>query len=63
MSLGTTSNLFLNRSRDGDSTTSLGSLFVFNHPFCKEVFFSDIQPKPPLVQLQAISPHPLTCHQ
>ena len=35
---------------------------VLNHPFCKEVFL-DIQPKPPLVQLEAISPRPVTCHQ
>ena len=35
---------------------------VLNNPFCKEVF-PDIQPKPPLVQLEAISPHPVTCQQ
>jgi len=35
---------------------------VLNNPFCKEVF-PDIQPKPPLAQLEAISPHPVTCHQ
>eukprot|EP00076_Gallus_gallus_P034103 XP_024999641.1 T-complex protein 11 homolog isoform X4 [Gallus gallus] len=32
---------------------------VLNNPFCKEVF-PDIQPKLPLVQLEAISPHPVT---
>ena len=32
---------------------------MLNNPFCKEVF-SDIQPKPTLVQLEAISPHPVT---
>ena len=31
---------------------------VLNNSFCKE-FFPDIQPKPPLVQLEAISPRPL----
>ena len=63
MSLSTTSKRFLNTSRDGDSTTSLGSLIpVVNNPFCKEVL-PDIQPKLTLAQLQAISPHPVTCHQ
>jgi len=35
---------------------------VLNSPFCKEVF-PDIQPKLTLVQLEAISPHPVTRHQ
>ena len=35
---------------------------VLNNPFCKEVF-PDIQPKSPLVQLETISPCPVTCHQ
>ena len=35
---------------------------VLNHPFSKEVF-PDIQPKLSLVQLKAISPCPVTCHQ
>ena len=32
---------------------------VLNNPFCKEAF-PDIQPKLTLVQLEAISPHPVT---
>jgi len=44
MSLSTASKWFLNTSRDGDSTTSLGPIPVLNNPFCKEVL-SDIQPK------------------
>ena len=32
------------------------------NPFCKDVF-PDIQPKLTLVQLEGISPHPVTCHQ
>ena len=32
---------------------------VLNNPFCKGVF-PDIQPKPPLMQLEAMSPHPVT---
>ena len=35
---------------------------VLNNPFCKEVF-PDIQPKLTLAQLEAISPHPVTCQQ
>ena len=35
---------------------------VLNNPFCKEVF-PDIQPKLTLVQLKAISPHPVSCRQ
>ena len=35
---------------------------VLNNSFWKEVF-PDIQPKPPLAQLEAISPRPVTCHQ
>ena len=35
---------------------------VLNKPLCKEVF-PHIQPKPPLAQLEAISPHPVTSHQ
>jgi len=30
-----------------------------NNPFCKEIL-PDIRPKPPLVQPEAISPHPAT---
>jgi len=35
---------------------------VLNNPFCKEVF-PNVQPKLALVQLEAISPRPVTCHQ
>ena len=35
---------------------------VLNNPFCKEVF-PDIQTKLTLMQLEAVSPHPVTCHQ
>ena len=35
---------------------------VFSNPFCKEVV-PDIQTKLTLVQLEVISPRPVTCHQ
>ncbi|MFV1349729.1 hypothetical protein QMK76_29810, partial [Klebsiella pneumoniae] len=35
---------------------------MFNHPFCKGVF-PDIHPKLTLVQLEAISPRPVTNQQ
>jgi len=35
---------------------------MLNNLFCKEVF-PDIQPKPPLAQLKAISPCPVTSQQ
>jgi len=38
------------------------SIPVLNNPFCKEQF-PDIQPELTLVQLEAISPRPVTCHQ
>ena len=63
MSLSTTSKRFLNTSRDGDSTTSLGSLSQCLTTLSVKKVFPDIQPKLTLVQLQAISPHPVTCHQ
>ena len=63
MSRSTTSKWFLNTSRDGDSTTSLWEpVPVLNKPFGKEVFL-DTQTKPFMVQLEAISPHPVTFHQ
>ena len=62
MSLSTTSTHLLNTSRDGDSTTSLGSLFqYFDNPFSEEIF-PNIQSKPPLVQLEAIFSRPVTCY-
>ena len=39
MALSTTSKWFLNTSRDGDSTTSLGSLFQCLTTFCVKKFF------------------------
>ncbi|KAK4823486.1 hypothetical protein QYF61_002550 [Mycteria americana] len=48
--------------RDGDSTTSLGSLVqCLNNPY-SEVKFPNIQSKPPLAQLEAISSCPITCY-
>ena len=56
MSLSTTSKWVINTSRD---VTCLGEpIAVLNNPFCKEVF-PNIQPKPPLAQLEAS--HPVTC--
>lgn len=49
---------FLNTSTDGDSTTSLGSLF---HPFNEETF-SNIWPKSLLVKFEAISSFLISCH-
>ncbi|KAK4823224.1 hypothetical protein QYF61_027565 [Mycteria americana] len=45
---------------DGDSTTSLGSLFQCL--ITSEVKFPHIQSKPPLVQLEAISSRPIPCY-
>jgi len=60
MSLSTTSKWFLNTSRDGDFNHLPGEpIPVLNNPFCKEIF-PEIQPKPPLEQLEAISPHSVT---
>ena len=63
MSLSTTSKQFLNTSRDGDSTTSLGSPFQCLTALNIKNFFPDIQPKLTLVQLETISLRPVTCHQ
>ncbi|KAK4817730.1 hypothetical protein QYF61_026530 [Mycteria americana] len=47
---------------DGDSTTSLGSLFqCLITPF-SELKFPNSQSKTPLVQLEAISSRPITCY-
>jgi len=61
MSLSSPSKQFLNSSRDGDSTTILGSLFQCLRIL--SVVFPDIQPKPPLAQLESYSPRPVACHQ
>jgi len=42
----------LNTSRDRDSSTSLGSLRQYLNTL-SEKFFPNIQPEPPLVQLEA----------
>ncbi|KAK4815148.1 hypothetical protein QYF61_017589 [Mycteria americana] len=53
--------------RDGDSTTSLGSLGnpervpMLDNPFGEKIF-PNIQSKPPLAQLEAISSRPITCY-
>ncbi|KAK4823572.1 hypothetical protein QYF61_003576 [Mycteria americana] len=60
MSRSATATCFLNSSRDGDSTTSLGSLFQC-FP-CSEEIFPNIQPEPPLVQLEAISSCPIASY-
>ena len=57
MSQSATSTRFLNPSRDGDSTTALGSLFQCLTTLSKEIF-PNIQSKPPLMQLEAVSSHP-----
>ena len=62
MALSTTSKQFLNTSRDGDIHLPGEPIPVLNNPFCKDIF-PDIQPKPCLVQLEAISPHPVAYHQ
>ena len=59
MSLSTTSRWFSNPFRDGDSPTSLGNLFQCLTTLSVKKFFPDIQPKPPLAQLKAISPCPV----
>ncbi|KAK4808466.1 hypothetical protein QYF61_005783 [Mycteria americana] len=46
---------------DGDLANSLGSLFQCDNPF-SEVKFPNIQSKPPLAQLEAISSCPITCY-
>ena len=64
MALSTTPRWVLNTFRDGDRDGDLPGepIPVFNNPFCKDVF-PDIQPKPLLAQLEAISPCPVTCHK
>ena len=57
MSLSTTSKCFLNTSRNGDSTTSLGSSFQCLTTLREEVF-PNVQPESPLVQLKAIPSSP-----
>jgi len=47
----------LNPSRDGDSTTALGSLVQWLTT--PSLIFPNIQSKPPLTQLEAIASHPV----
>lgn len=51
----------LNTSRDGESATSLDSLLQCLTIFLVKNFFPGIQPKPPLMKLEAITSHPVTC--
>jgi len=60
MTLSSASIHLLNTSRDGDSTTSLGSLFPYFTTF--SVIFPNIQSKPPLMQHEAVSPCPIACY-
>ena len=62
MSWSAISTRFLNTSRNGDSTTFLGSLFQrLYYSFNKEIF-PNIQSKPPLTQFEAIASHSITCY-
>jgi len=54
-------HVFLNTSRDGDSTTSLGSLFQCLTTMSKEIFLNT-QSKPPLMRLEAIASRPITSY-
>ena len=56
MSLSATSPLFLNTSRDGDSTTPWAAVPTPNHAF-GEGIFPNIQPEPPLAQCEAVAYH------
>jgi len=60
MSLSTSKH-FLNTSRDGDSTSSLGIPFQHLTALGEELF-SNIQPESPLVQLEAIPSHPISSY-
>lgn len=61
MSLTARSTGCLKPFRDDDSTTALG-IPMFDNPFCEEVF-PNTQSEPPHVQVEIISPVPVTCHQ
>ncbi|KAK4811306.1 hypothetical protein QYF61_023358 [Mycteria americana] len=62
MSQSATSTRLLNTSRDGDSTTSLGSLFQCLTTLSVKKFFPNIHSKPLLTQLEAISSHPIASY-
>jgi len=61
MSRSATSTRVLNTSKDGDSTTSPGSLFQYLTTLSGKNF-PNIQPKPPLLQLEATASCPITCY-
>ena len=54
--------MFLNTSRNGDSATSLGSLFQCLTILSVKKVFPNSQAKPPLMQLEAIASHPITSY-
>lgn len=62
MSLSDTSAHHLNTFRDWASITYFPGkpMPVLNYPF-HEGIFPNSQSQPPLVQFEAISPHPITC--
>jgi len=60
ISLGATSTHYLNTSRDGDATTSLGSLFQCLTPLPVKKFF--LISKPPPMQLEATASHPVASY-
>ena len=62
MSLSATPTHLLNTSRDGDPTTSLGSLLQCLITLPANKIFPNIQSKPPLAQLEAVSSHLITCY-
>jgi len=62
MSLSVTSTLHLNTSRDGVSTTSLGSLFQYLTTLSEKNFFLNIQPEHPLAQFKAITSYPIASY-
>jgi len=61
MPLSTISERFLNTSRDGDSTISLGSLYQYLTTLMEEVF-PNIHPESPLVQFETIPSSPIASY-
>jgi len=62
MSLSATSTCLLNTLRDSDPITSLGSLFQCVTTLSVMKFFPNIQSKPSLAQLEAISSHSIASY-
>ena len=56
--LSATSPPFWNTFRVGDSTTLWAAVPLHRHSFGEEMF-PNIQPEPPLAQLEAITPPPI----